>query len=83
VVGRERAKLYEHGFPDEDTARRVLAVKIGDLAAGRGGLKTPKPAGPLEGLVQEWLKIRRTTHRAADQDANRWSNHLAPSLRAA
>jgi integrase len=74
------AKLYEHGFPDEDTARRVLAVKIGDLAAGRGGLKTPKPAGPLAGLVEEWLKIRRTTHRAADQDENRWNNHLEPFL---
>jgi integrase len=74
------AKLYEHGFPDEDTARRVLAVKIGDLAAGRGGLKAPKRSGPLAGLVEEWLKVRRTTHRAADQDENRWNNHLAPFL---
>jgi integrase len=74
------AKVYEHGFPDEDTARRVLAVKLGDLAAGRGGIKKPKPAGPLAGLVEEWLKVRRTTHRAADQDANRWENHLAPFL---
>jgi integrase len=74
------AKLYEHGLPDEDTARRVLAVKIGELAAGRGGLKKPKPAGPLAGLVEEWLKVRRTTHRAADQDENRWKNHLAPFL---
>ena len=73
------AKLYEHGYPDEDTARRVLAVKIGDIAAGRGGLEKPKPSGPLAGLVEEWLKIRRTTHRAADQDENRWNNHLAPS----
>jgi integrase len=73
-------KVYEHGFPDEDTARRVLGVKIGDLAAGRGGIKKPKPAGPLAGLVEEWLKVRRTTHRAADQDANRWENHLAPFL---
>jgi integrase len=74
------AKLYEHGYPDEDTARRVLAVKIGDIAAGRGGLKKPKPSGPLGGLVEEWLKVRRTTHRAADQDENRWNNHLAPFL---
>jgi len=74
------AKLYEHGYPDEDTARRVLAVKIGDIAAGRGGLKKPKPSGPLAGLVEEWLKDRRTTHRAADQDENRWNNHLAPFL---
>ena len=74
------AKLYEHGYPDEDTARRVLAVKIGDIAAGRGGLKKPKPSGPLAGLVEEWLKVRRTTHRAADQDENRWNNHLAPFL---
>jgi hypothetical protein len=56
------AKLYEHGYPDEDTARRVLAVKIGDLAAGRRGLKTPKPSGPLARIVEEWLKVTRTTH---------------------
>ena len=30
--------------------------------------------------MEEWLKIRRTTHRAADQDENRWNNHLAPFL---
>ena len=73
-------KQYEHGFPDEDTARRVLAVKIGELAAGRGGLKTPKPSGPLAGIVNEWLKVRRSTHRAADKDEYRWRNHLAPFL---
>jgi hypothetical protein len=47
----------------EDTARRLLAVKIGDLAAGRGGLKVHKPAGPLAQLVEAWLKDRRGTHR--------------------
>ena len=78
VVGR--AKLYEHGYPDEDTARRVLAVKIGDIAAGRGGLTKPKPSGPIGGLVVEWLEGRRATHRAADQDKNRWNNHLEPFL---
>ncbi len=44
----------------EDTARRGRAVKIGDIAAGRGGLKKSKPSGPLAGLVEEWLKVRRT-----------------------
>ena len=64
-------KQYEHGFPDEDTARRVLAVRIGDLAAGRGGLKISKPAGPLAQLVEGWLKDRQGTHRSADQDEYR------------
>lgn len=53
------ATLYEHGLPGEDTARWVLAVRIGDLAAGRSGLKPPKPAGPLTQLVEAWLKDRR------------------------
>jgi integrase len=74
------AKQYEHGFPDEDTARRVLAVRIGDLAARRGGLRSPKHIGPLANLVEAWLECRRGTHRSADQDENRWRNHLAPSL---
>jgi integrase len=74
------AKQYEHGFPDEDTARRVLAVRIGDIAAGRSGLKPAKPAGPLTQLVEAWLKDRRNTHRSADQDEYRWHKHLAPTL---
>jgi hypothetical protein len=53
-------------------------VKIGDLAAGRGSLQNPKPPGPLAGVFEEWLTVRRTTHRAADQDENRWNNHLGP-----
>jgi integrase len=73
-------KQYEHGFPDEDTARRVLAVRIGDLAARRGGLRIVKPSGPLAGLVDAWLKVRRGTHRSADQDEYRWRKHLEPSL---
>ena len=70
------AKQYEHGFPEKDTGRRVLAVKR-DLAAGRGGRQSPKPSGPLAGLVEKWLKVRRTTHRWPIRD-NRWNNHLAP-----
>src|SRR5882672_1000098 len=72
------AKLYEHGYPDEDTARRVLAVKIGDVAAGRGGLKKAKAAGPLTALVDAWLVTRQTTHRSANQDRLRWKKHLQP-----
>ena len=30
--------------------------------------------------MEEWLKIRRTTHRAADEDRKRWSKHRAPFL---
>ena len=74
------AKLYEHGFPAEDTARRVLAVKIGDLAAGRGGIKRPRATGPLTRLVDEWLEARKTTHRSANQDRLRWQKHLRPVI---
>jgi integrase len=74
------AKQYEHGYPDEDTARRVLAVKIGDLAAGRGGLAKPKASGPLADLVESWLERRRVTHRSASDDRLRWKNHLRPAL---
>jgi hypothetical protein len=74
------AQEHEHGFPDEDTARRVLAVRIGDLAARRSGLRIVKPSGPLSGLVDAWLKVRRGTHRSADQDEYRWRKHLEPSL---
>ena len=76
----EGAKHYEHGYPDEDTARRVLTVKIGDLAAGRGGLSKAKPSGPLADLVDAWLLRRRQTHRSAGDDRLRWRNHLRPAL---
>ena len=74
------AKLYEHGFPDEDTARRVLTVKIGDVAAGRGGIVQPKASGPLTRLVDAWLVDRPTTHRSANQDRLRWKKHLQPVI---
>jgi integrase len=73
-------KQYEHGYPSEDTARRVLTVKLGDLAAGRGGLKSTTRARPLAQLVETWLEGRRATHRSVDQDEYRWRNHLAPTL---
>ena len=41
-----RAQLDGHGFPDEDTARRVLTVKIGDAEAGAGGVSRPRKLGP-------------------------------------
>ena len=74
------AKLYEHGFPDEDTARRVLTVKIGDAAAARGGITKPKASGPLSRLVDAWLVDRPTTHRSANQDRLRWKKHLQPVI---
>jgi len=74
------ARLYEHGFPDEDTARRVLTVKIGDVAAGRGGIVKPNPSGPLGRFVDTRLVDRVTTHRSANQDRLRWRKHLEPVI---
>jgi len=70
----------QHGFPDEDIARRALAVKIGDIAAGRAGLTQAKPSGRLTQLADAWLQSRKVTHRSADQDGYRWRNHLAPTV---
>lgn len=74
------AKHYQHGFPDEDTARRALTVRMGDLAAGRSGVSVAKATGPLTKLVDAWLEERHKTHRSADQDKYRWNNHLSPYL---
>jgi integrase len=73
-------RLYEHGLPDEDTARRVLTVKIGDVAAGRGGITKPRASGPLGRLVDDWLVGRVKTHRSANQDRLRWKKHLEPVI---
>jgi hypothetical protein len=53
------ARHSQHGFPDEDIARRALAVKIGDIAAGRAGLTQAKPSGPLAQLADAWLQSRK------------------------
>ena len=50
-------KQYEHGFPDEDTARRVLAVDRRPRRRTRRAQEVSKPAGPLAQLVEEWLKV--------------------------
>jgi integrase len=72
--GRTR---YKSGFVSEDQARQSLAVTIGDVAAGRGGLPVDKgPIPMLDELATEWLKRRKKTHRTASDDGYRWGKHL-------
>jgi hypothetical protein len=74
------AKQYEHGLPDEDTARRVLAVRIGDLAAGRSGLKPPKPSGPLTQLVECGSRTVATRIARPNRTSTVGSNIWRPPL---
>ena len=48
-MGREEREALRAWIPDEETARRVLSMKIGDLAAGHGDLQRSKPSDPLAG----------------------------------
>jgi integrase len=78
---REGGRRRWAKFPDEETARRVLAKILSDAAAGRAGL--PAEVGPVPTLAElaaDWLKRRDATHRSADKDAGRWRLHLAPRL---
>lgn len=81
IQWRENGRRRSAKFPDEDTARRVLARILGDIAAGRGGLDVEKaPAPPLSKLAETWLARREKTHRAWRDDKNRWAKHLGPAF---
>jgi hypothetical protein len=48
-------KVFEHGFPDQDTAERFRALKVADVAAGRVGIPTKSHEKPrtLDELFDE------------------------------
>jgi integrase len=70
---------YEGGLLSREVAQQVLNKVVADLAAGRAGLpRDPKDAPLLEVLAKDWLERRKLTHRSADDDQLRWTNHLKP-----
>jgi integrase len=88
---RERGQREYAKFPDEETARRVLAKNLSDVASGRFGI-APEKSAPmtLAKLAAEWLKrrgpntdgkkLRTPTHRSWRDDEIRWQKHLEPRL---
>lgn len=78
---RERGRRRSASFADKETADRVLARILGDLAAGRGGLEVERPPAPaLSKLAGAWIERRQTSHRAWRDDKHRMNKHLLPSL---
>lgn len=79
VQWRENGQRKHAKFPDRDTAEKVLAKILSDVALNRHGIETEKaPAPPLAELAKPWLERRKATNRTADNDAIRWKLHLAP-----
>src|ERR1039457_4710569 len=79
VQWREGGKRKHARFPDRDTAEKVLAKILSDVALNRHGIETPKaPSPPLRELAKPWLDVRKATHRSWDADAGRWKRWLAP-----
>lgn len=67
------------GFPDRDTAQRVLDKVVGELAQGRTGLPpNPSHVPTLAVLGQPVIDRRKVTHRTGAEDAGRWKKHLVP-----
>ena len=76
-----RRRRYAHGYPDRETAEKVLHKILADLAAGRVGIAPdPTDVPTLGELAKDWLERREKTHRSADDDAGRWRLHLKPQI---
>jgi len=74
--GRRRS---EGGFSSRELAAQVLAKVTNDVKTGKAGLpRDPRTVPTLAVLAKAWHERRKKTHRAADDDAGRWKNHLAP-----
>jgi integrase len=82
IAWRENGvRRFEHGIAREDLAKKALARIQGEIAQGRVGLaKDPKDAATLNAHAEKWLAGRKDTHRSAYDDANRWKNHLKPTI---
>ncbi len=79
VQWREKGRRKHAKFPDRDTAEKVLAKILSDVALNRHGIETEKAPSPLLSvLAKPWLATRKSTHRSWDADAGRWKLHLAP-----
>jgi hypothetical protein len=66
------------GFPDRETAMRVLTLKVQNVVLGREGVIDPSRQPFLKDLGQGWFDRRLKTHRSADADLRRWNRHLVP-----
>jgi integrase len=78
--GRRR---FKGGFPDENTAARVLARILVDVAEGRpAGAPDAKNLPALAELAKDWLERRERAGviRSWRDDRNRWTKHLKPAF---
>lgn len=76
---REGGKRKCKSFVDEDTARKVLAKILSDIAMGKPSQPLDTGDAPtLADLAEPWLKRREKTHRAWQDDRCRWKLHLGP-----
>jgi integrase len=72
--GRQRERT---GYDTRDTAERVLATALANIAQRRAGLPPdPKTIPRLVDLAEDWLDRRKLTHRSHRDDRSRWENHL-------
>lgn len=69
-------------YPDENTARKVLAQILANVASDRAGLPEPPKVDTttLAVLAKDWLERRKKNgkHRSAPEDDGRWRLHLLP-----
>jgi len=81
IAWRENGRRRYAAAPDEQTAKRMLAKILSDVALGTVGLRPAVTDAPtLAELAEPWLKRRERTHRAWMDDASRWKVHLKPAF---
>lgn len=81
ICWRENGRRCFASAPDEDTAKKMLAKIVSDVALGRVGIAPDKSNAPTLGeLAEKWLERREKTHRAASDDRCRWRVHLEPAF---
>jgi integrase len=79
IQWREKGQRKAKSFDTEDTARKVLAKILSDIAMGKAGMPDdPTDAPTLSELAEPWLESRRQSNRSAGDDASRWRTHLGP-----
>lgn len=76
-----KRRQYRGGFPSQALARRALDVQLGRLAYAHAGVEPdPRLTPTIGALAKGYLDRRKKSHRAGEQDKQRWAIHVAPTF---
>jgi integrase len=81
TIGRWPNAVYEAGFRTKAEAEaRASLLRAEKIHRRLGVAADPRLTPTLAELAKDWLKRRKATHAAGEEDGSRWRKHLDPAF---